>query len=305
VEAVARRLGDRVKHWITQNEPFVASWLGYGWGVHAPGRASTADALAAAHHLLLSHGRAVEAIRRASPGAEVGITLNLTPAHPMTDSEADVAAAAFVDGQSNRWFLDAVLRGEYPADMLERYAPFAPPVRAGDLEAISAPLDFLGVNNYTRCHVRAGPGGEPHEVRPERGRLTEMDWEVYPDGLHDILTRVEREYVPPPIYVTENGAAFADVPAHDGEVRDIERREFLAAYVAAAARAVADGVPLRGYFVWSLLDNFEWALGYSRRFGIVYVDYPTLARVPKLSFAWYRELVAAHRARRQAELTRR
>jgi beta-glucosidase len=294
VDAVARRLGDRVGSWITHNEPFVASWLGYGWGRHAPGRTSEVDAIAAAHHLLLSHGWATEALRRAAPGARVGITLDISHVDPASDNEADLAAAHEVDGLHNRWFLDPVFRGSYPADLLER---FRPPVRDGDLAAIAARLDFLGVNNYSRSLVQANPdGGEPLRVRDAAGRFTDMGWEVYPEGLYRLLVRIRDDYAPPAIYVTENGAAYTDLLDHEGQVRDHERKAFLAEYVAAVGRAVADGVPVAGYFVWSLLDNFEWSHGYAKRFGIVYVDYPTLRRIPKLSAHWYRDLIAARRA---------
>jgi beta-glucosidase len=297
VEAVAARLGDRVTDWTTHNEPFCASWLGYGHGVHAPGRTDVADALAAAHHVLLSHGWGVDVLRRECPQAEVGIVLDSWPAHPASDSEADRAAALAADGIPNRWFFDAVLRGRYPADTLERFAAMAPPVRDGDLDVISAPLDFVGINNYSRTLIRANEGGEPKEVRSPVAPLTDMGWEIYPEGLAEVLVRLHDEYAAPSLYVTENGAAFSDVRTHDGRVHDLERCDYLEAYVDAVGETVARGLPVRGYFVWSLLDNFEWALGYSKRFGLVYVDYPTLERVPKDSFYWYRKLVAASRPR--------
>jgi beta-glucosidase len=294
-EAVAARLGDRVRYWITHNEPWVHAWIGYAWGEHAPGRTSEADAVAAAHHLLLSHGWAVDAIRRAAPDARVGITLNLAHAYPASDTPEDEAAAWQVDGEGNRWFLDPIFRGAYPADLLERNELVAPFVRDGDLGAISAPLDFLGVNNYFRFLVSAGAEGPRMEGNPE-AQHTDMGWEVYPDGLHRLLVRVANDYAPQAIYVTENGAAFADVRVHDGSVHDPERISYLSSYIDAVSRAVADGAPVKGYFVWSMLDNFEWAMGYSKRFGIVYVDYPTLERVPKDSFYWYRDLIASRRS---------
>jgi beta-glucosidase len=294
-EVVAERLGDRVKDWITHNEPQCAAWLGYGVGRHAPGRTSVSDALAAAHHVLLSHGWAVQALRRASPGAEVGIVLDSWPVYPASDSAEDAAAAWAVDGVSNRWYFDPLLRGSYPEDALARFGDVAPPVQNGDLTAISTPLDFLGVNNYSRHLVRAGPDGpdgpDPIYVRASSGRLTDMDWEVYPAGLGEVLVRLHEEYGVASLYVAENGAAFADVRTHDGRVHDVERVDYLRDYVGAV---LATGVPVRGYFVWSLLDNFEWAEGYSKRFGLVYVDYPTLERVPKDSFYWYRDLIARH-----------
>jgi beta-glucosidase len=293
VEAVANRLGDRVMDWTTHNEPFCSSWLGYGHGVHAPGRSSAADALAAAHHVLLSHGWGVEVLRRQCPHAEVGIVLDSWPAHPASDDDADREAAQIADGIRNRWFFDPVLRGRYPVDTLEHFEPLSPPVEDGDLAAIAAPVDFVGVNNYSRTLVRADPaGGTPLEVRSSTAQLTDMGWEIYPDGLAEVLRRLHDDYAAPSLYVTENGAAFADVRTHDGRIHDNERCEYLMAYIEAVSQTVARGVPVRGYFAWSLLDNFEWAYGYSKRFGLVYVDYPTLERVPKDSFYWYRDLVS-------------
>jgi beta-glucosidase len=295
-EILAGRFGDRVGHWITLNEPRVSSWLGYWRGIHAPGRTNKADALATSHHLLLAHGRAVEILRRVAPAAKVGVTLDLHPVYPATDSDLDKAAAKSVDGFENRWFLDPIFRGEYPADIVATLGDDAPPILDGDLASISAPIDFLGVNNYSREVVSAGPDGNGRgAARDPDSAYTDMGWEVYPDGLHDVLIRLRDEYAVPSIYITENGAAFADVRSHDGAVRDPEREAFLEAYVGAVGRAVAEGVPVHGYFVWSLLDNFEWGWGYGKRFGIVYVDYPTQERVPKGSFEWYRDLIAAQR----------
>jgi beta-glucosidase len=282
VEAVVGRLGDRVTHWATHNEPWVAAWLGYSWGIHAPGRTNEQDAVDAAHHLLLSHGWASEVIRRDVPNAVVGIVLNLEHVDPLTDSDADVAAARQVDGSANRWFLDPLFRGRYPDDL-----PYAPPVQPGDLETIAAPLDFLGVNNYFRFVVREGP----EFVDVPGAKRTGMGWEIHPESLYKLLVRLADDYGPPSIYITENGAAFDDVRTHDGEVHDVERVEYLATYIDAVTRARDEGVPVDGYFVWSFLDNFEWAEGYSKRFGIVYVDYPTQERVPKDSFHWYRQRI--------------
>jgi beta-glucosidase len=293
-EVVADRLGDRVTHWITHNEPWVVAWIGHSWGQHAPGRKSEADAVATAHHLLLSHGWAVDAIRRAAPGAKVGITLNLASSYPATGSPEDEAAAWQVDGEANRWFLDPIYRASYPADLLERNELVAPLVQEGDLEAISTPLEFLGVNNYFRFVV-SGAGEGPRMVRDPDAEHTDMGWEVYPDGLRRLLVRVAEDYSPPAIYVTENGAAFGDIRGHDGGVHDPERVAYLQGHIDAVGRAAADGAPVKGYFVWSLLDNFEWSHGYSKRFGIVYIDYPTLERVPKDSFYWYRDLIASRR----------
>ena len=297
VEVVGGRLGDRVRNWITMCEPWVISWLGYGLGEHAPGRRSEADALAAAHHVLLGHGLAAEVLRRSNAEAKVGITIDLVAFHPLTEAPDDLAAVTRADGFRNRWILDPVLRGEYPQDMLEVYESILPPILERALERIGTPLDFLGVNYYTRSVVRADPaGGPPVTVEDADAERTAMGWEVYPDGLYELLARLRNEYELPPVYVTENGAAYAD-SRDNGTVHDPSRISYVDRHLAAISRAIGDGIPVRGYFLWSLLDNFEWAFGYSRRFGIVYVDYETLERVPKASYHWYRDLIAAARAR--------
>jgi beta-glucosidase len=295
VEVVARRLGDRVRSWITVCEPWVVAWLGYGTGEHAPGRRSERDALAAAHTVLRAHGLAADVLRRASPEAAVGTTIDLVAVHPSSESADDRAAAAREDGARNRWILDPVLRGRYPEDLLQHFAPLLPAIEDGDLDTIAAPLDFLGVNYYTRQRVRAGAGGAPEVVPDDGAERTQMGWEVYPDGLFELLVRLRDEYAAPPLYVTENGAAYPDRRS-DGVVDDPERLSYVDRHLRAVARALAHDVPVRGYFLWSLLDNFEWAFGYARRFGIVYVDYETLERVPKASYHWYRSVIAAHRA---------
>jgi beta-glucosidase len=296
VEVVSERLGDRVRNWITQCEPWVVSWLGYGMGEHAPGRTSEADALAAAHHVLLSHGLAAEVLRRRSPEAKVGITIDLVAFHPLSDSQADADAVRRLDGSRNRWILDPVLRGTYPDDMLEVFAPILPTIEDRDLSTIAAPLDFLGVNYYTRSVVRADPEhGAPVMVDAEDVERTQMGWEVYPDGLFELLVRLQRDYTLPPLYVTENGAAYADHRSN-GTVEDPSRISYVERHLSAIARAIDHGVPVNGYFLWSLLDNFGWAMGYSRRFGIVYVDYATLERVPKASYRWYRDFISAQRS---------
>src|SRR3954471_23943396 len=276
-EVVASRLGDRVRDWATHNEPYCAAWLGYAEGEHAPGLRSPALGAAAAHHILLSHGFAVDVLRRESPGSSVGIVLDSWPQHPLTPDDA--AAAWQADGIRNRMYFDPVLRGTYPGDVKLDF-----PVRDGDLELIAAPLDWLGVNNYSRRGVRAGPDG-PVGVEP-CGPVTDLGWEVYPDGLYEVLMRLANEYDAPPMYVTENGAVYDD---------DTLRVAYLDAYLGAVGRAVAEGADVRGYFVWSLLDNFEWALGFGPRFGLVEVDYSTLERSPRPSFWWYRDYIAAAR----------
>jgi beta-glucosidase len=296
-DLVTRRLGDRVEHWITLNEPFVSAMVGYLEGRHAPGHSDLDEALAAAHHLLLSHGWAIPVIRRNSPGAQVGIALNLSGQTPASPSAADRAAAWQRDGVVNRWFLDPLSARGYPADIVQHHGNLMEFVQAGDLEAIAAPLDFLGVNYYARGVVRSsvvtGAENAPRTVFPNPER-TEMGWEVYPEGLYELLGRLHFDYRFPALYVTENGAAYPDRIGPDGQVDDPLRVAFLEEHLAAAARAIGAGVPLRGYFVWSLMDNFEWAHGYSKRFGLIYVDYPTQRRVLKTSAHWYRRVIAAN-----------
>ena len=281
---VAGRLGDKVRSYATLNEPWCSSILSYQLGEHAPGLRDRKAALAAAHHLLLGHGLAVEALRE-MVNADLGIVLNLNPAYPATDDPRDLAAARQFDGTFNRWFLDPVLRGEYPADVWEAYGEDVPEVREGDLKCIRQPLDFLGVNYYSRAFV--SKDGQ----KPEGASYTDMGWEVYPSGLTDLLLRVQRDYAPPPMLVTENGAAYPD--ALDGDqVRDAERVAYLAAHLEAVRDAMREGARVNGYFAWSLMDNFEWAFGYTKRFGLLYVDYATQRRIWKDSAHWYRDLLS-------------
>ncbi len=297
----AEALGDVVAAWITHNEPNVVAFLGHAEGVMAPGIRDWATALRVSHHLLLSHGRATQALRAALPaGTPVGLTLNLHPAYPATDTDEDRAAAMLADGHQNRWFLDPVFRGTYPADMLEHYAwTLGPPdsVQDGDLATIAQPLDFLGVNYYFPQRVAAEPshvplGFERSEPRPP---LTAMGWEQDAGAFRDLLERLGRDYGDVPFWVTENGAAIEDELV-DGAVDDPLRIAYLRDHLDAVGAARAAGVDIRRYFVWSFLDNFEWAHGYRPRFGIVRVDYETQRRIPKASAAWYRDLIAAARA---------
>jgi len=295
VQVVANRLGDRVTNWITHNEPWVVAFLGYWFGVHAPGWQDGGLALQAAHHVLLSHGLATPILRASNPEARVGITLNLSPVYPASDSEADRIAARRQDGFANRWFLDPVYKGSYPQDMWELAGPIAPRIMDGDMEIISRPLDFLGINYYTRSLVQANdqdPMGATN-LHPE-GEYTAMDWEVYPQGLTDLLVRVEQDYHPGDIYITENGCAYEDTLTPEGRVHDVKRTAYLQSHFAAAHDAISQGVPLKGYFVWSLMDNFEWAYGYSRRFGIVYVDFDTLQRYPKDSALFCKQVAQSN-----------
>jgi len=299
-DLVSRRLGDRVKNWITHNEPWCAAFLGYAKGEHAPGvKGDWKRALAAAHHVLLSHGWAVPVIRRDSPGAEVGITLNFEWTMPASPSAPDYHAARAHDGYFNRWFADPLYGRGYPADKVAEYAAAgywdAGLIRSGDLDAIAARTDFLGANYYTRMVARdeAAPGNlPPTEFKAPEAEWTEMSWEVYPDGLYRLLCRLHFDYQPRKLYVTENGASYSDGPDREGRVRDERRLNYLLRHFTAAHRALDAGAPLAGYFVWSLMDNFEWAKGYTQRFGIVWVDYQTQQRRPKDSALWYRDVIA-------------
>lgn len=318
-------LGDRVPVWTTMNEPWCAAFLGYCSGRHAPGRQEPEASLRAAHHLLLAHGLAIDAMRSAGErGNQFSITLNLDPVLPATAGPADLDAVRRIDGLYNRLFLDTVLLGRYPDDLLHdmRQVTDWSFVAAGDLATIAAPIDMLGVNYYRPFRVTslldgdrtAGPGridgagdGRASRLAPgpspypgsddiatliPTGPLTASGWEIYPQGLRDLLLRIDREYPPIPLAITENGAAFDDDLDPDGRIRDIARIDFLARHFAAARDAIAAGVDLRGYFVWSLLDNFEWAEGYARRFGVIHVDFETGERRLKDSALWYRDVIA-------------
>jgi beta-glucosidase len=291
---VADRLGDRVRHWITHNEPWVVAFLGNQLGGHAPGWEDVGLALQIAHNVLVSHGLSVPLLReRSDASAQVGITLNFSPAYPATDSPEDVAAARRHDGYSNRWFMDPIYKGSYPQDLWDLFGHLVPRVAPGDMEIIARPIDFLGVNYYTRGVIRHAPGRflDYESIQPE-GEYTEMGWEVIPQGLTDLLVRLHKDYNPGPFYITENGCAYPDVLTPDGRVHDMKRVAYLQQHFAAAHRAIAQGVPLKGYFVWSLMDNFEWAWGYTRRFGIVYVDYATQKRIPKDSALYVASVIA-------------
>jgi beta-glucosidase len=299
-DLVSQRLGDRVKHWITHNEPWVAAFLGHQFGIHAPGKRDLGLALRASHHLLVSHGLALEPLRaNAGKDASLGIALNLYPIHPASDKGIDEEAARGRDGYINRWFLDPLLRGAYPEDMVDLYGPNFPEPAADDMALINRPIDFLGVNYYTRQVVRAGRPGDLADTADVRmpGEHTEMGWEVYPAGLTEVLLRLHKEYQVAALVVTENGAAFEDVvrPAQGGEpegVADSRREAYLRAHLTAAYEAIQAGAPLRGYFAWSLMDNFEWNHGQAKRFGLAHVDYATQRRIVKQSGRWYGRVVA-------------
>nr|BFE82445.1 GH1 family beta-glucosidase [Planobispora longispora] len=284
------RLADRVPVWTTLNEPWCTAVYGYADGIHAPGRRDFPAAVRAVHHLLLGHGLAAGLMRGRGRDVQIGITLNLGQARPATDSPADRDATRRADGLGVRMFLDPLVHGRYPDDVVADLAGRGAvlPVREGDLELISAPLDVLGVNYYFDATLSAGG-----EVRT--GPLTGMGWPITPEGCADLLLRIGRDYPGLPMVVTENGAAFDDVAGDDGFVHDEDRVAFLAAHVAAVRLAREKGADVRGYFAWSFLDNFEWGHGYGPRFGLVRVDYPTQRRIPKQSAIWYRETIKSYR----------
>ena len=295
-DAVTRRLGDRVKHWITHNEPWCVAIHGHYDGVHAPGMTDFPTALQVAHHVLLSHGRAVPVIRANVPDAKVGIALSLHPLRPATDSSLDARAVVRHDGLRNRWFLDPLYGRSYPTDVLEQIGAAAPRVEAGDMKTIAAPTDFLGVNYYFPERVTHAPGASPIDTRTvqlDGVQRTAFGWEVAPAGLTELLLRVHADYAPGDLVVTENGSTFDDVVQFDGEIEDAERRDYLEAHLQATRTALAAGCPVTGYFAWSLLDNFEWGEGYVRRFGLNYVDFTTQQRTLKRSGKWLREFLLA------------
>jgi beta-glucosidase len=308
-ELVYAKLGDRVAHWTTLNEPWCSAMLGYVEGVQAPGRRDFAAGMHAVHHLLLGHGLAVQRLRAANTGnpLQIGITLNLSTAKPATDSIADLEAARRADGLGTRIYLDPIWHGRYPEDVLADLAARGVhlPVQDGDLNTINARLDTLGVNYY--FSLRSSGVDEDGRDRDASGHpvgrgvlcglpQTAMGWEIMPDDFADLLTRIGRDYPGVPVFITENGAAFRDEPDAAGFVHDRDRIDYLASHIAAVQQARETGTDIRGYFVWSLLDNFEWAYGYDKRFGIVRVDYPTQQRIPKLSAHWYRDTIQRVRA---------
>jgi beta-glucosidase len=307
-EAVARRLGDRVRWWVTHNEPWCSAYLGYVTGDHAPGiRGDAQAAVEVGHHLLLSHGLAIPRIRAHSPAARIGIALNLFPIFAGDRRPETARAVQRAERFHNRWFLDPLYHGEYPPSLFDDLGAAPPPMQTDDFAIIATPTDFLGVNYYNRWVIRAPDTGRasgdtrssidyvkdlPHSV------MTEMGWEVYPHGLNLVLEELSRAYSVPALLVTENGAAFGDEWNGDGRVADTQRVSYLRDHIGAVERAIEHGVPVVGYTVWSLLDNFEWAEGYSKRFGLIYVDFATQRRVIKDSGRWYAGFIAGQHALR-------
>lgn len=299
-DVVSARLGDRVKNWITHNEPWVVSTHGYLNGCHAPGHKNWKEALSTAHHLLLSHGMAVKAIRSNASDAKVGITLNLCPAIPASNSPEDLQATRIFDGEFNRWYLDPLLKGRYPEDIVNNHIKkdrvsesdfdF---VKSGDLAVISEPIDFLGVNYYSRGIIRSDEIPENKNAKPVVfcGEKTDIGWEIHADSLYELLLRLKSEYPVKSIYITENGAAYNIGPDKDGIISDQKRIQYLKEHLTAAHRAINDGAILDGYFAWTLMDNFEWAEGYSQKFGLVWMEPETLNRIKKDSFHWYQKTI--------------
>jgi beta-glucosidase len=296
VSVVTQRLGDRVPYWVTHNEPSIQGFHGHYYGVHAPGIRHLPDAMQAIHHILLSHGQAVPIIRAANPSAEVGIVLNLVHCEPADDSQASQDAAKRYDGQWNRWCLEPLVYGTYPQDMWEVLGHAVPDIHTGDLAAIHTPIDFLGINYYFRARIIHDPATPPFatgeaSMLPD-AEYTACGWEVYPEGLRLLLERLHQDYPVPAYYIMESGAAFDDTIAPDRYINDNRRQAYLESHIHAAHQALQAGVPLCGYFVWSLLDNFEWDQGYSKRFGIVYVDFATQQRTIKKSGRWFKQWLA-------------
>ena len=295
-ELMFDELGDRVERWITHNEPWVVSFMGYHTGEHAPGLTDLKLAQDAAHNLLLSHGKAVERFRSKNLDGELGITLNLYQTYPATDSEKDKEAAGLAKESLNGWFLNPIFNGNYPAKISEFYnnAVGDIEIQDGDMDLISQDIDFLGINYYSRAVVKYDSSQEfipVAHIKPEDSQYTEMGWEVYPEGLYDLLTEIKEVYGDIPLYITENGAAFDD-ELIDGQVKDEERLDYLKQHFKAAHKAIKNGVNLKGYYVWSLMDNFEWAHGYSKRFGLIYIDYGNgQTRYFKDSARWYKKVI--------------
>ncbi len=301
---MARRFGDKVAGWITLNEPWCSAFLGYAFGLHAPGHTDYAESLVAVHHLNLAHGLAVSALRaELAPEVPIGITLNPSVFRPENpDSAVDRAAVATIDAVSNRIFFGPLLDGGYPAETAEALGELTDWsfIRDGDAALIHQPIDFLGINYYTISMVAGNgePGFAGVELVDAEGERTDMDWVVDPTGLTELLVRIHREHPGLPVYITENGAAYPDEvvegPGGARQVHDDKRIAYLEAHLDAVGRAIDAGADVRGYFVWSLLDNFEWAYGYTKRFGIVHVDYDTQVRTPKDSAHWFADLIKAH-----------
>ncbi len=291
---VGERLTDRATMWLTHNEPFVLTVLGHFTGEHAPGITDPSTAFKVGHHVLISHGLAVQALRAAArQPLSIGIPLDYSPTYPASDSDEDREAARRFDSLRNRMFIEPLLIGQYPSDMLALLGPFLPKVEDGDMALIGTPLDFIGLNYYSRSVIRHDPSVPiiaALQVQPP-GNEYSMMWEIYPPGIYEMITRVWNDYKPKVLYITENGICVPDDVDADGQVRDYRRIRYLRDHLVQVHRAIQEGIPIQGYLVWSLLDNFEWALGYRMRFGLVYVDFETQKRTIKESARWYSQVI--------------
>ncbi|CAM2741492.1 GH1 family beta-glucosidase [Pseudoalteromonas distincta] len=290
VELITNAFGNRVYSYATLNEPFCSAFLGYEIGIHAPGLVGKQYGKKAAHHLLLAHGLAMNVLNKTSPDTQNGIVLNFTPAYPLTNSQEDIDCAKYADDYLNQWYMKPIMDGKYPDIINQLPSDHLPDIHPGDMELISQPIDYLGINFYTRQVYKAHPTDIYEPIAPA-GPLTDMGWEIYPQSFTDLLVSLNKTYTLPPIYITENGAAMPDT-YNNGEVNDLDRLSYYNTHLNAVHDAVEQGVIIHGYFAWSLMDNFEWAEGYLKRFGIVYVDYETQQRTIKNSGLAYKELIS-------------
>ncbi|NMP79549.1 beta-glucosidase [Pseudoalteromonas arctica] len=290
VELITNAFGTRVYSYATLNEPFCSAFLGYEIGIHAPGLVGKQYGKKAAHHLLLAHGLAMNVLNKTSPNTQNGIVLNFTPAYPLTDNQQDIDSAKYADDYLNQWYMKPIMDGKYPDIINQLPSDHLPDIHPGDMELISQPIDYLGINFYTRQVYKAHPTDIYEPIAPT-GPLTDMGWEIYPQSFTDLLVSLNKTYTLPPIYITENGAAMPDT-YNNGEVNDLDRLNYYNDHLNAVHNAIEQGVVIDGYFAWSLMDNFEWAEGYLKRFGIVYVDYKTQQRTIKNSGLAYKELIS-------------
>jgi beta-glucosidase len=290
VELITNAFGTRVYSYATLNEPFCSAFLGYEIGIHAPGLVGKQYGKKAAHHLLLAHGLGMNVLNKTSPNTQNGIVLNFTPAYPLTDNQQDIDSAKYADDYLNQWYMKPIMDGKYPDIINQLPSDHLPDIHPGDMELISQPIDYLGINFYTRQVYKAHPTDIYEPIAPT-GPLTDMGWEIYPQSFTDLLVSLNKTYTLPPIYITENGAAMPDT-YNNGEVNDLDRLNYYNDHLNAVHNAIEQGVVIDGYFAWSLMDNFEWAEGYLKRFGIVYVDYKTQQRTIKNSGLAYKELIS-------------
>ncbi len=292
---VIKELGDMVAFWITFNEPWVTSFIGYWYGGHPPAITDLSLALQAAHNIMLAHGRVVRAFREMGMKGEIGISLNLNPVYPASEDIKDSIAAKRYSDFQNGWFLDPILKGEYPSELLELFSNIAtlPSINSDDMDIIHTPIDFLGVNNYSFSSIVYDSEKIPFELTfAETGKAkTDTGWEIYPEGIYDLLLYLHKEYNGIKMLITENGAAFKDSIDEDGKVNDDDRLNYLNSHISQVHQAIEDGANLAGYYLWSFIDNFEWKVGYSKRFGVVYVDYETQKRTIKKSGYWYKKVI--------------